>query len=167
MTPCHRVTDLRIAAAKRPSALPTRRRGRCLRGSTAATSISRTSPAARVPALTAPFVFTTWFFLFAFFSFHVLSPTEFIAPGVFPEHIADKGVVGAGTFFDGFFKGIGEVFFQDNVGTGAFFLAGILVNSRISVLFAALASLLGVVVGMGVGAGEGTLRLGSTASTLC
>lgn len=113
-----------------------------------------------VPALTAPFVFATWIFLFAFFSFQVLEPTEFIAPGSFPAHIVDKGVVSEGTFFDGYFKGISEVMFQDNVGTGAFFLAGHFANSLFAVLFVSLGSLLGIVVGLGVGAPEPALRLG-------
>jgi len=38
----------------------------------------------------------------------------------------------------GFFKGVGQVFFQNNVVTGIIFLVTILVNSRISCLFAAL-----------------------------
>ena len=38
----------------------------------------------------------------------------------------------------GFFKGVGKVFFQNNVVTAIIFLVAILVNSRISCLFAAL-----------------------------
>jgi urea transporter len=57
-------------------------------------------------------------------------------------------VEGAGitaiNIIEAFFRGIGDVFFQDNLITGIIFLIAILVNSRISALFAALGSLVGL-----------------------
>lgn len=114
----------------------------------------------KVPALTAPFVLTTWLFLFAFFSFGVLRPTEFLAPGAFPAQVAAPGTVVPDAVAEGFFKGVGEVMFQDNAVTGALFLAGILVNSRISLAFAAGGSLLAFLAAWALGAAEAPLRLG-------
>jgi urea transporter len=52
----------------------------------------------------------------------------------------------------GFFRGIGEVMFQDNLATGVIFLVAILANSRISAAFAALGSALGLATALVVGA---------------
>lgn len=114
----------------------------------------------KVPPLTGPFVLTTWLFLFAFYSFGVLNPTGFIAPGAFPTHIIETGAVTGSTFLNGFFKGVAEVFFQDNLWTGVFFLVGILVNSPISFGFACAGSFVAFVIALGLGAGEPVLGLG-------
>lgn len=113
-----------------------------------------------VPALTAPFVLATWFLLFASFSFHVLDQTAFIPRGAFPSPVMERAGPSPGMFFDGFFRGFGQVMFQDNVGTGAFFLGGLLVNSPISMSFAAAGSLIGLLVGLGMGSPETALRSG-------
>lgn len=113
-----------------------------------------------MPALTAPFVFATWVFLFAFFSFPVISPTEALASGALPEQVSEQGAVGAGAIFDGFFKGVGQVMFQNNVVTGVFFLAGLLVNSPIVFLFAAAASIISLLVAWVLGAPESLLSQG-------
>ena len=114
----------------------------------------------KVPTLTAPFVLTTWLFLFAFYSLHVLNPTGFIAPGAFPKHIIETEAVTGSTFLTGFFKGVAEVFFQDNLWTGVFFLAGILVNSAISFGFACAGSFVAFLTALALGAAEPVLGLG-------
>lgn len=114
----------------------------------------------KVPALTAPFVFTTWFFLFAYFSFHVLNPTALIASGAFPAHVVETGTVTGITYLDGFFKGVGQVMFQNNLWTGVFFLAAILANSAISFAFACAGTLLALVTALVLGAAEPAVGIG-------
>jgi urea transporter len=64
--------------------------------------------------------------------------------------------VTAANLAHGFFRGVGEVMFQDNLLTGVIFLLAILVNSRISAGFAALGSLLGLLTALALG-GNGVL----------
>jgi urea transporter len=109
-----------------------------------------------MPALTAPFVLTAWLFLFAALLFAYLQPTALIQPALpnprvpvlpilrpLPLSLAGAGVT-AGNLAQAWFRGVGEVFFQDNLVTGIIFLIAILVNSRISAAFAALGSLVGL-----------------------
>jgi urea transporter len=115
-----------------------------------------------MPALTAPFVLTAWFFLFAVYQFGYLRPTAFIAPAtpspatpVSTALAAAPGAAGAGltagNLLQAFFRGLGEVMFEDNPVTGAIFLLAILVNSRFSALFAALGSAIGILVALVLG----------------
>jgi urea transporter len=113
-----------------------------------------------VPPLTAPFVLTTWFFLFAFYLFSALHGTTSLGQPSFPIQIATTGTVTASTFYVGFLKGIGAVFFQDNLITGLIFLFGLFVNSRFSALFAGLASLIALLAAWALGASESTMALG-------
>lgn len=120
-----------------------------------------------MPALTAPFVVTTWLFLFAVFQFSHLKPTVAIQPALLNPQSAVQTALrplpatlsGAGftfpNFLEAFFRGIGEVFFQDNLITGIIFLIAILVNSRISALFAALGSLVGLFTALFLFGGNG------------
>jgi urea transporter len=54
----------------------------------------------------------------------------------------------------GFFRGVGEVMFQDNLATGVIFLVAILVNSRISAAFAAVRSAVALLTTLAIG-GDG------------
>ncbi|GCE08648.1 urea transporter [Dictyobacter aurantiacus] len=120
-----------------------------------------------VPALTAPFVLTTWIFLFAVFLFNHLQPTQAIQPALLKPSAAVQtdlrplpgSLIGAGltplNLVEAFFRGIGEVFFQDNLLTGIIFLVAILINSRISALFAALGSLVGMLTALFLLGGNG------------
>jgi urea transporter len=103
-----------------------------------------------MPALTAPFVLTAWLLLFAVYQFDFLTPTELIAP-LAPEPgaavqtdlrelVTGTGGLTVANLAHGFFRGVGEVMFQDNLLTGVIFLVAILVNSRISAAFAAVGS---------------------------
>jgi urea transporter len=112
------------------------------------------------PALTAPFVFTTWFFLLASYRFSRLHATPFLPTAGLPSPLGGQGIVGGLTILEGFFKGVSEVYFQDNLVTGAIFLIALVVNSRISFAAAVVGSLGGLLVGLGLGASEQTLRLG-------
>jgi len=119
-----------------------------------------------MPALTAPFVLTAWLLLFAVYQFAFLTPTELIAPLApdpatvvqteLRELATGAGAVGltAANLAHGFFRGVGEVMFQDNLLTGVIFLIAILVNSRISAAFAALGSAVALLTALALG-GDG------------
>ena len=121
-----------------------------------------------MPALTAPFVLTAWLLLFAVYQFAHIRPSPLIAPMPLEpqatvqtelrELPTGAGPVGltAANLAHGFFRGVGEVMFQDNLLTGVIFLLAILVNSRISAGFAALGSLLGLLTALALG-GNGVL----------
>ena len=113
-----------------------------------------------MPALTAPFVLTLWLLLLgAFLSTH-LPISSIITPALPKPNAAIQTILrpsltntldaGAtpGNLLQSFFRGIGEVFFQNNLVTGIIFLIAILVNSRISALFAALGSIVGMLTAL-------------------
>ena len=120
-----------------------------------------------MPALTAPFVLSAWLSLFGIFLFSHLQISTLIQPAlpnaVTPIQTALRPLptdfTGAGltplNLLHAFFRGIGEVFFQDNLATGIIFLLAILVNSRISALFAALGSLIGMLSALFLFGGNG------------
>lgn len=113
-----------------------------------------------VPALTGPFVFTTWFCLLASRQFAGLPATPMLPTAALPGAVAATGTISGATFYEGFLKGPAEVFFQDNLITGAIFLIAILVSSRISFVAAAFGSLIGVLAALALGAAEPSVRLG-------
>jgi urea transporter len=117
-----------------------------------------------MPALTAPFVLTAWLLLFAVYQFAFIRPSELIAP-VVPDPAAavqtdlrelatGAGAVGltAANLAHAFFRGVGEVMFQDSLLTGVIFLIAILVNSRVSAAFAVAGSALGLLTALATGA---------------
>jgi urea transporter len=117
-----------------------------------------------MPALTAPFVLTAWLLLFAVYQFGFLHPTELIAPATpdpaaavqtaLRELATGTGGLTAPNLAHGFFRGVGEVMFQDNLLTGVIFLVAIAVNSRISAAFAVLGSAVGLLTALVLG-GDG------------
>ena len=114
--------------------------------------------------LTAPFVLTAWLLLFAIYPFGQLHPTKLISP--MPVHPgaaiqtdlqeAGGGAVGltAANLANALFRGVGEVFLQDNLWTGVVFAIAILVNSRVCLGFALIGSALGGVTALVLG-GDG------------
>lgn len=111
-----------------------------------------------MPALTAPFVLTTWLFLFAVLLSANLHTGVLVNPALPKPNVPVHPILrpsptdlttGAGVtvvnLLQSFFRGVGEVFFQNNLVTGIIFLIAILVNSRVSALFAALGSIVGLV----------------------
>jgi urea transporter len=114
-----------------------------------------------VAALTAPFVLATWLMMFGVYRFSILTPGTLITPAIPDPHaVVAAGTITATTFWEGVTKGLGEVMFQDNVITGIIFFIAILINSRISALFAVVGSLVGLLTGLVMGAAEAPLRLG-------
>jgi urea transporter len=117
-----------------------------------------------MPALTAPFVLTTWLLLFAVYQFEFIRPSELIAPLApnpeaavqteLRELATGTGGLTVANLAHGFFRGVGEVMFQDNLLTGVIFLVAILVNSRISAAFAAVGSAVALLTALVLG-GDG------------
>jgi urea transporter len=117
-----------------------------------------------MPALTAPFVLTAWLMLFAVYQFDFLQPTELIAPFApdpgaavqteLRELATGTGGLTIANLVHGHLRGVGEVMFEDNLLTGVIFLVAILVNSRISALFAVLGSAVALLTALALG-GDG------------
>lgn len=112
------------------------------------------------PALTAPFVLTAWLFLLAAILTAHLPVGALIIPALMRPNAAiqtvlrpaptitpDAGVTLVNVLH-AIFRGIGEVFLQNNVVTGVIFWIAILVNSRISALFALLGSIVGMLTAL-------------------
>lgn len=113
------------------------------------------------PGLTAPFIVVTWAFVIAVDRFGALQATGLLPTAELPKTAtAVIGVVGTTTVTDGVLKGVAEIFLQDNAVTGAFFLAGLFVSSRVACAAATLGALIGVLVGWCLGAPEQAIRLG-------
>jgi len=129
----------------------------------------------QLPALTAPFVFTTLCFVLASARFGQLRATQHLpTSGRLPQGASIEGVVSLGTFAEGLFNGVAQVFFQGNVVTGILFTLGLLVSSRVAALSALAGSLAGLLVAWGLGAAEPAMRVGAygfnsvlTAIVLC
>jgi urea transporter len=115
--------------------------------------------------LTASFVVTAWLLLSALYQFSQLHPTQLIGP--MPVHPgaaiqtdlqegAGGGAVGltVANLANTLFRGVGEVFLQDNLWTGVVFAIAILVNSRVCFGFALLGSALGGLTALVLG-GDG------------
>jgi urea transporter len=111
------------------------------------------------PVLTAPFVFATWLLMFAVYAFVGFEPGALLAPGS-PAPLGETAGYTAETVFNGTFKGVGEIFFQDNAVTGIIMAVGILVNTRVGALMAVGGSLLATLLAMAAGADEAAINAG-------
>lgn len=98
-----------------------------------------------VPSLTAAFVATTWLFLAGLGQFSALRGSRTtVIPAHLPQPVSNNGgVLHPQDLLSGFFNGFSEVLLQSGVWSGVAILAGILVNSRISAVAAAVGSLVG------------------------
>lgn len=112
-----------------------------------------------IPASTGPFVLTGWLLLSAAWAFTGLPRTGAIG-GAALAAVAQGGGYSFPTLWIGFFKGLGEVMFLDNVVSGALFLIGICVGSWRGGLMAAMGAAIGVLFPVLLGADESTVRLG-------
>jgi urea transporter len=118
-----------------------------------------------IAPLTAPFVLTAWLLLFAIYTFSQLHATKLIGPiAVHPgaaiqtdlQEVGGGGAVGltAANLANALFRGVAEVFLQDNLWTGVVFAIAILVNSRLCLGFALLGSAFGGLTALVLG-GDG------------
>lgn len=114
-----------------------------------------------MPALTAPFVLTALLLLSAAYVSDYLrlgpliqpalpNPAATVSTGLQlePTSVSGPASVDVVNVLQGFFRGVGQVMFQDNLITGIIFLVAILVNSRISAVFAALGSAMGLLTSL-------------------
>ncbi|HZW78804.1 MAG TPA: urea transporter [Flavobacteriaceae bacterium] len=88
-----------------------------------------------LPPFTAPFVLLTWILILTL---------TFLFKFLLPE--SESGVADSADLLLASANGFGQVMFQENVLTGVMFLIGILINSRISALYALYASVMGALV---------------------
>lgn len=114
----------------------------------------------KISPLTAPFVITTLCFLLAGASFGRLHPTHLLPAAELPKAAIVEGVVGLSTIGHGLLNGVAQVFFQDDIITGALFAIGLLISSRRAFTFALCGSLVGLLVSWGMGAPEPSIRAG-------
>jgi urea transporter len=115
----------------------------------------------QIPALTAPFVLTTLLFILAGARFGRLQATGVLPTAGLPQAATVEGIVTALTVAEGLVKGVAQVFFQDNLVTGLFFIVGLLISSRLACGAALLGSLTGLLVAWGMGAAEPAMRSGA------
>jgi len=103
--------------------------------------------------LTGPFVVTTWLLLLASYHFGLVGRLPSLGPPTLP---AASPAVPAGlnalSFADGFFRGVAQVYFINDLFTGLIFLVAIFVNSRLSGAMAILGSFLGLFTALAFGA---------------
>lgn len=114
----------------------------------------------RIPPLTAPFVCTALCFFLATARLGRLHPTALLPGATLPGAATVEGVVDLATIAAGLFNGIGQVFFQESVVSGALFAAGLLVASRLACAAALTGSLVGLLVAWATGAAEPAIRAG-------
>lgn len=114
-----------------------------------------------VPVLTAPFVITALCFLLACAWFGRLHTTQVLPSAGLPKAAIVEGIVTSGTVVEGLFKGVAQVFFQNNLVTGVLFLIGLLISSRRIFLTALAGSFIGLLVAWGLGAAEPAIRSGA------
>lgn len=114
------------------------------------------------PELTGPFVITTWIFTGALLAFSHLSGSPSLMVPQLPTGTIAVGPAAVTTLdvITSILNGPAQVMLQQNAWTGAIFLLGIAVNSRISCLAAVLGSALGMVVARALGAAPGDIRAG-------
>lgn len=116
----------------------------------------------KMPTLTSPFVLTTLCFLLACARFGRLHSTQILPTAGLPMVITVvDGVVTFSTIIEGLFKGVAQVFFQENAVTGGLFILGLFISSRRAGMMAILGSLIGLIVAWGLGASEPAIRSGA------
>lgn len=116
----------------------------------------------KMPTLTSPFVLTTLCFLLACARFGRLHSTQILPTAGLPMVITVvDGVVTFSTVIEGLFKGVAQVFFQENAVTGGLFVLGLFISSRRAGVMALLGSLIGLLVAWGLGASEPAIRSGA------
>ena len=107
----------------------------------------------KIPALTAPFVMTTWGVL-------LLAPMHSVAPAA-SEAVASAGAVSISTLLQGTLNGVGQIFFQDSIVTGALFALGLFISTMRAGIAALAGSLAGALVAWSMGAAEPAIRSGN------
>ena len=115
----------------------------------------------QIPALTGPFVVTIWLFALGIYGFSQVEPgANSQAPALPALMESGRASLDFSDFYEGLFKGVSEVFFQNSIWVGVIFLIGIFFSSQIDTAMAVLGSLIGLAAGWFLGADQGSLALG-------
>lgn len=115
----------------------------------------------RLPPLTAPFVLVALTLLLAAGRLGRLEPSGLLQAADLPARATVEGAVTLATIGRGWLSGIGQVFFQDSVASGALFVLGLAVASRRAASMALAGSLTGLLVAWAMGAPEALIRSGA------
>lgn len=110
-------------------------------------------------ALTSPFVLTAWVFLLAASGVSGLSTTGLPAAG-FSAVAAPPQAPTLAALVEGVLTGVSQVFLVNDAVSGSLVVAGLAVSSRRAAAMAVLGSVVGVLVGLSLGASESQLRQG-------
>ncbi len=101
----------------------------------------------RVNSLTFPFVFSTWIFLLAAHGLHALPPTYLSTPELPVTFSSEVSMHGVAWLLYGL-RGVSQVFLLDSWITGAFFLVGLLIACPWAALWAAVGSILSLLLAL-------------------
>jgi len=115
----------------------------------------------QIPALTGPFVVTIWIFTLGIYGFsQVEAGANSQAPALPTLMEGGRASLGFSDFYEGLFKGVSEVFFQNSIWVGIIFLVGIFFSSQIDAVMAILGSVIGLAAGWFLGADQNSLAMG-------
>ena len=104
-------------------------------GSALATIVQHFFIAKKIPAFTFPFILVTWLFMFVFHCF----------PGIVQPPLSSAGFQSE-NYLTLLSNGFGQVIFQDNIWSGLFFIAGVLVSRPIAAIYAMVSIVLSAVL---------------------
>ncbi len=133
----------------------------CAGGTVLAAALQRGLGAWQLPGLTAPFVWVSWCVFLATARFGRLQSTALLPSAGLPQATTVEGVVNLDSVWQGLLHGVSQVFFQENLWTGALFLAGLLLASRKAAVLAVLGSLSGLLLAWALGAAEPAIHAGA------
>ncbi len=115
----------------------------------------------QIPALTGPFVVTIWIFALGMYGLsQVEGGANSQAPALPTLMEGGRANLGFSDFYEGLFKGVSEVFFQNSIWVGIIFLLGIFCSSQIDTAMAILGSAIGLAAGWFLGADQSSLAMG-------
>ena len=123
-------------------------------------SLTQALSPARLSTFTAPFVIVSWMCFLAAAYLGRLEPSGAMPAASLPIATAVEGRVSLMVIFNGFFNGVGQVFFQENRLTGLLFLAGLAIHSWRPAAVAAIGSISGLVIAWFAGANALAIEAG-------
>lgn len=114
-----------------------------------------------IPALTGPFVVTIWIFALGIYGFGEIGPSaNSQAPALPTLASGGRPSLSFEQVYNGIFKGVSEVYFQNSIWIGVIFLLGILASSHIDFFMALAGSIIGLAAGWFLGVDQNSLTLG-------
>ncbi len=115
----------------------------------------------QIPALTGPFVVTIWLFALGIYGFsQIEGSANSQAPALPALMEGGRASLRFTNIYEGLFKGVSEVFFQNSIWVGIIFLIGIFLSSQIDAALAIAGSVIGLAAGWFLGVDQNSLSLG-------